>query len=832
MASKHPREEQVAAAGAIAPFRVEVERLIQKDRLKEAVKQAKLCHKQENTRESHRLLERAYFLRARQLFQLGMHTSAAQVAEHLLEFGVTSTDSVADVAGLLLGLGHEREAFQLQDRFGTSDMKAQLEGMAADRVVKDPGSSGNVSTQVAQDASRVRQSLERLQSGDEKGALEALRDLTRSSPLAEWKFFVRGLAAFYRRDAQAASANWGRLDPKRMAARIVRRMQQLVSPSGSHQDKAGLESLETQAFGEPVLGRLAQVRDRAARQDWEGVFALLGPLRRSLRLIDPKLAARLTCVLSGPLIREAVRLDSASAHRLVTGFTRVAESMAIDPGWNRLWALVWDGPHAESTGAQAHWSRYLEDLSRLDTFSARDGALAQALIWNRLAELFRARAQVRAGTATAAAPRGVQRAGVDDAEQAEFGRNGTIACLEKSLELAPGHLPTHRLLVESYRSWNDSAGLEAAANRLLAVFPDDLETLELLARRFWARDLPEPALQLARRARTLRPLDESLRELEGSIRYDLARQHALAGKWAEGRAEFLAAEQLQPEWTGQFASLARKAVFEATAGEVALSHRYLLAARERLVEPAPLWLALAIESVRYGMPREIQVGYAQLWEEEIKKPCRSETAGAISMVAAALLSAGIEYPGRADHVQRISAYLRSGKSSIHRRGDIETVCGFLSLVPSERRILEELVELGVERYPESPLLHFRAGAIELEKGTSRLREPVARRHLESALELAAASAQPHENALCPEIKGMLSRLSELTKSRQQDTSRRRGTASGPATGKARGSDRPELPNGNGAWDKGDCLEPSLSGAGTAREHPADAMGSGRKRRHD
>ena len=64
-----------------APSRDETENLIRKGRFKDAVKQAKLCYKEENTAENHRLLERAYFLRARQLYQLGMSASAIEVAD-------------------------------------------------------------------------------------------------------------------------------------------------------------------------------------------------------------------------------------------------------------------------------------------------------------------------------------------------------------------------------------------------------------------------------------------------------------------------------------------------------------------------------------------------------------------------------------------------------------------------------------------------------------------------------------------------------------------------------------------------------------------------------
>src|SRR5690242_7161789 len=75
---------------------LKVERLIQKGRLKDAVKQAKIVYKAEATAENHRLLERAYFLRAQQLHQSGMVNSAVEVAGHLVEVGVTDSSLAED----------------------------------------------------------------------------------------------------------------------------------------------------------------------------------------------------------------------------------------------------------------------------------------------------------------------------------------------------------------------------------------------------------------------------------------------------------------------------------------------------------------------------------------------------------------------------------------------------------------------------------------------------------------------------------------------------------------------------------------------------------------
>ena len=89
-------------------MRHEVEKLIQKERLKDAVKQAKLLFKDESTPENHRLLENAYFLRARQLLELRMPESAIEVARHLLEFGLTSTEWADEFVRLLIKSGAGR----------------------------------------------------------------------------------------------------------------------------------------------------------------------------------------------------------------------------------------------------------------------------------------------------------------------------------------------------------------------------------------------------------------------------------------------------------------------------------------------------------------------------------------------------------------------------------------------------------------------------------------------------------------------------------------------------------------------------------------------------
>ena len=133
-------------------LRREVEKLFEKDRLKDAVKQAKLLFKQESTAEHHQLLERAFFLRARQLLGQGMPDSAVEVARHLLEFGLTSNDWVDEFVRLLMKLGLADEAFEIQGRTGRPDLKDQLVVLAADQAVTHPERMQDVSGDIAREA--------------------------------------------------------------------------------------------------------------------------------------------------------------------------------------------------------------------------------------------------------------------------------------------------------------------------------------------------------------------------------------------------------------------------------------------------------------------------------------------------------------------------------------------------------------------------------------------------------------------------------------------------------------------------------------------------------
>ena len=114
------------------------------------------------------------------------------------------------------------------------------------------------------------------------------------------------------------------------------------------------------------------------------------------------------------------------------------------------------------------------------------------------------------------------------------------------------------------------------------------------------------------------------------------------------------------------------------------------------------------------MPKATRDRYAKLWDAELKKKKRSETAGEMAGLMGAFLASDTEYTGRAGHIKKLVAYLKKTTTLKYRREDIERVVVFLGeLLPKERALFEKLVQAGVKQHPDSVVLHMNAADLEM-----------------------------------------------------------------------------------------------------------------------
>jgi tetratricopeptide (TPR) repeat protein len=757
MSSKNKRGAEGPPAAGRTP-RQEVDRLIAKGWFKDAIKQAKLLHRAEPTPEHHRLLERAYFLRAQELRDGGMPKAAQEVAGQLLDFGITDTEMTEPTASLLMAVGLERQALELQKRLDKPEALDRLTRQAADQAVLHP-ERASASPEIRDGAGRIRSALEALAAptADGPDALEGLRDVSRNSPFADWRLFARGLAAFRRGDDDDAKANWDRLDPNRAASRIARALSGATdSTLRDGRPSPKLEGLERRAFGEPILGSLRELGELVGQGLWPEAVRKLTLVRLALRRLDPRLAVRLTEALYSLALREATGLGYHDGQDLLKGFTKAAEPLPIDPRWNRFWALAWEGPQGHPEEAGSFWRRYRDDLETSQAIQPDERPLARALVLTHQGQDWAGLALDLEGD-----DEGPRRS-VD--EEALEARRTAVSLLEESLALFPSHRATYQALLDAHEAGGQPEKAAGVAERLIKALPDDFDTLMFLTRHYFKRDEPARGLEFALRARKLKPLDPAVLMDEWACRVALARHLAIGARWDEARAELATAAGLKPDLAGSTHFAARKACLEIKAGATDAAKKIIDEAIDRLPEPTPVWLAMAIEARRFQLPPAEVDLYEARWQAAAPGKVRGETAGALADLLGGFLDGKITYPGRDEHVEQVIAYLRrTTRIKYNRRDDLAQAATFVGMVSGNADLAEKLAKRGLKLFPAAPEFPMMLGATEMAKGPFEANMGQVRKHFESALKLAQAeeTTNPRAAAMIPKIKEALAAVNEL-----------------------------------------------------------------------
>ena len=182
-----------------------------------------------------------------------MTSAAREVATSMLEFGVKDPGLMHHVILLLPQVGLGEKALALQELLQSPELKARLLERVADRAVLHPEEIPASLPELRETVGPVRLAFAALDSDNDVQALELLQPIPRSSPMADWRYFVRGLVAFRQKDLDQANANWQRLDPERAARKITLALLSMSDRGMADGQHNTLKALELSAFGEPVL---------------------------------------------------------------------------------------------------------------------------------------------------------------------------------------------------------------------------------------------------------------------------------------------------------------------------------------------------------------------------------------------------------------------------------------------------------------------------------------------------------------------------------------------------------------------------------------------------
>lgn len=717
---KHQRSR---AAPTGADLRARVLRARNEGRFQQALELAKQLHKGEPTPEHLELLKECALGRARQLRGQGADRDAVTMLEAALRYDEATPAWLAQVAEELAQSGGVKQALALLPKI--PDAEGRVLAHVADAAVRqETAGRGLLPPALQPDFDRVLKAFQQVEAGQDDPAVESLREVGLRSPFLEWKLFLRGLQAYYKREDVRAVENWQRLRPDRLPFRLAAPIRFAIdSAYRTAQAPATQGVLQKQADrlnDAPLVQQLRNLRAALERRDnlapaFRQAEALLPPLRQQAPHLVHRLASCFywAAIETGP--------DDVQRYRRVFGCP------PDDPHFHRLEALAYDRA-PNFTDAHANWLAYEKDIAdHPEAWPGEQAARARALVWLHLG---RNAAMIPGPKKMAKLPRYLR----DDPDRPRPLKPSAEECFEKAIELAPDQIEPYEALFRHYRDEGEDNKAVKAARRLLEKFPEHTPTLEEFGDMQVKRGAYVEGLGLLQRALRGNPLDRRLRGKVGTAHLWNARHHAEDGRFAEARRHYEAALTFF-DGKEQASIWCRRAACEFKAGDAALAEEYLGKARALGESPLGVSYTLLTECARLKLDRKLKARFEKEFKEGLAEPPTAAAAADLVGLAASLQAAEVSYHGQKTHAKKIVAYAQQAADAEFTEEQLERLCLALVSLHSAWAV-KQFCPLGERKFPKNPKFPHLQALLLMAAGPDRMDTWRVQEHLQRAERLA------------------------------------------------------------------------------------------------
>jgi hypothetical protein len=684
-----------------------VGRHLKKGNFREALKDAKLCFRSEASESNRALLEETFLQRIQQLHHDKQPTDAKAVLADLMAIGPTSPKVLENIARLRVLLGETGAGSQ-----AVLQSNPALVIEIADNAVLDANVVVPNYADLPQQVNAVRNALLLVEKGDDAQAIEQLAIISRGSPLADWRLFIRGLSAFYLCEDERAESNWSRLEQHRPAARIARTLRLAAKMPGSA-DQPGDIHVEDGAerllnsVADPIVPLLKQLAEEWKNPNRRRFF-------RTYRLLRHKFGETHTNVLRqvvDVVWKWAVRNANGS---LLNELAGIGPTPEFDPQWNRGRALLAEHPDDPSDlgDIEAHWVAYAADVQALEFLSDADRRMAQGLVYQRLADTY-GNAAIR-----------LKEDEIDEIEDDEvsFLVRKSIEFYREGIQACPQLEACYLCIVKLYEQFDQIDNAAKVMEELGSSNPNSFEAARWLASHYLSQDNPGKASLWVSAAQRLRPRDQGVAELLWNQKLTMARGLVLNRQFEAARQEINDATGLTPVGDDPCALDLFRAGIELKAGNSEAAQQHIAAAMEKVDAPAFVWMQMSSLAAVFRLAREIRKDFDDRLSGEITKKLTSETAGRIARFLIHMRATQAAYVGRASHERLFLRQLTKTKKIAWQADDLKSVCRVLKYFPAQKKFRRELLDLGVTTYPAVPQFAFWAGLEELDSSRSEAGE--------------------------------------------------------------------------------------------------------------
>ncbi len=644
--------------------------------------------------------------RGDQLLREGRNAEAAQLFVNAMPLA-TSPEFKALLAEKLAAVGMIAQARELFASLPAGVPGTAVAGILVDAaLIKGPPGKAELSADLHAGFDQILQAFDHSAKERDDDARAALQPIGLQSPFLEWKVFLRGLLAYYAGDDAKALENWQRLEPKRTPWRLSAPLRSQIDPVFREAQSSDTQQSLRKAFqrsqGNTLTASLEEIhRCLNDKKKLSAGFRLAKQVAPVLQRDYPKLLPRLAYCFFWAVVDKGVpdHLDL---------FADVFGSAPDDsPDMHRLQALATEMRGADAV-SHAAWQAFEHWVLREpQNWPAGQTNFVRAVIWERM---------------------GCNAKNVEEETDAKLTPDAET-CLRRSIELAPGRLQPHAILVRELYESEDAEKRKSAikaGRELLAHFPDHVTTLVCLGHLYLEQDKPELAAEFYERALKVNPLERRLRDHLGRAHFANACRLATGPvlisarkKWVLNPAEFRAAlEKALAFMEGNKTYLLCRWAFlekqiKDEAGYRAAIDRALAVPHQRVAVAYGLWC----ESARAKLKPALRKPYEQAFLDALQQSTTVEEFLSLAETAAKLHVP--RFPNQPALEKSAQAALRKVPLKTLSEPQFETFCKHLNALGADT-FWGQVCEEGLRLFPRN--VGLRLGLVEKAlKGASRKR---------------------------------------------------------------------------------------------------------------
>jgi tetratricopeptide (TPR) repeat protein len=400
-------------------------------------------------------------------------------------------------------------------------------------------------------------------------ALEAVAGVSRRSPFAHWRWFLKGQVAFYRGERALATRAFAEIPAASVPGRAARAYQWLCGPVAGKPEEPPEASVISRAcaiMGESLPGEILLAAERHWQQ--QQLAEVYDTLRARLAGF-PSESTVLTSALSHFCLNATFSASSDSSSAFDGHLGGLADKARFKSPAEEMMVLRVLCTHAgaltDSKLTGRSWVKVLHLMAKLHGPSPRRDSIGYAWLGEYLAQ---------------EEPSFFPWSRRSDLRDAQ----GAIFAYEQSLRLDPQNYQAHLALCALYERLHQISDRNRLLDRMARQFPDRKEVLLRTGRGCLDRKAFRKGLGYLSRARELDRLDPAIPDALVEGYCELAAEQAKSGKPQQAQASWASAFEYAVDKPADLARarwtiLARQAVAERDCGDLAAAEHKLEEAR-------------------------------------------------------------------------------------------------------------------------------------------------------------------------------------------------------------------------------------------------------------